>query len=227
MPVQFRPAKKGSTRLRLALIGPAGSGKTWSALAIAQGLGGKVAVIDTEHGSASLYADRFRFDVQELSSFEPERYLGAVSEAEDGGYDVVVIDSLSHAWFGPGGALEQVDQATQRSGGSSFSAWRDVTPRQRALVDGLLACKAHVIATLRAKTAYAVDTDEKGSLVPRRVGLAPVQREGIEYEFDVVGELDLEHRLAITKTRWPALTDQLIERPGADLGRSLKRWLSS
>lgn len=223
----FRKATKHASRLRLAFVGPAGSGKTYSALAVATNLGSKVAVIDTERGSASKYADVFEFDVLEPTSFAPEVYAAALSEAEKQGYDVVVIDSLSHAWMGKDGALEQVDQhARKAGGGNSFAAWRFVTPQHNAMVDAIIGSKSHVIVTMRAKTEWVLEKDPKsGKQVPRKVGMAPVQRDGLEYEFDVVGDLDADNALTVTKTRCPALTGKLVDRPGKEFADTLRAWL--
>lgn len=222
----FKKATKHAARLRLALVGPAGSGKTFSALSIAKHLGQKVAVIDTERGSASKYADVFEFDVLEPTSFAPEVYCAAIREAEAQGYDVIVIDSLSHAWMGKDGALEQVDNHARKSGGgNSFAAWRFVTPQHNEMVDSIIGCKAHVLVTMRAKTEWVLETNKNGKQVPRKVGMAPVQRDGLEYEFDVVGDLDQEHALTVTKTRCPALSGKLIDRPGQQLAETLKEWL--
>ncbi len=226
--MMFKPATKKQSKLRLALTGPSGSGKTYSALAIAAGLGERIAVIDTEHGSASLYADAFRFDTCNLESFSPEAYIEAIKGAEEAGYDVLIIDSLSHAWIGKDGALEQVDTASRKSGNkNSYFAWRDVTPRHNALVEAILQSKSHVIATMRAKTEYALDKDDKGKVTPRKIGMAPVQRDGMEYEFSIAGELDLEHNFNVTKTRCSALAGQLIHKPGVPLAQTLKAWLDS
>ncbi|MBS2031953.1 MAG: ATP-binding protein [Deltaproteobacteria bacterium] len=222
----FTQATKKQARLRLALTGPAGSGKTWTALAIATGLGGRIAVVDTERGSASKYADLFRFDTTELENFHPQKYIDAIAEAERADYDVLILDSLSHEWSGKGGALELVDAAARRSkSGSTFNAWRDVTPLQQALMDAILRSRCHVIFTMRSKVEYVLE-DRDGKKVPRKVGLAPVQRDGVEYEADVIGELDLENVLTITKSRCPALTGQVISKPGAALGKTLAAWLS-
>ena len=222
----FVKATKKQARLRMALAGPAGSGKTFSALAIAAALGQRVAVIDTEHGSASKYADRFAFDVCELETYSPDAYVKAIKGAEAAGYDVLVIDSLSHAWNGKGGALEMVDEIGRRSrSGNSFNAWRDVTPKHNALVEAMISSRCHIVATMRAKTEYVLE-EVNGKKAPRKVGLAPVQREGMEYEFDVFGDLNPEHGLHITKTRCPDLADKYIDHPGADLGRVLRGWLS-
>lgn len=226
----FKRANKSSARLRLALIGPAGSGKTYSALSIACGLaaGQPVAVIDTERGSASKYADLFQFDVLELESFHPQQYIDAIAAAGEAGYGVLVIDSLSHAWMGKDGALELVDKAAKRTNtGNSFGAWREVTPLHNALVDALIGSRVHVIVTLRAKTEYVQEKDERGRTQIRKVGLAPVQRDGLEYEFDVVGDMTQDNDLIVTKTRCPQLAGALIHHPGADLAESLRTWLTA
>lgn len=226
MTFEFTKATTHQSRLRLALIGPAGSGKTYSALNVAQHLGQRIAVIDTERGSASKYASLFGFDVLELTSFAPQTYVQAIQAADAAGYDVLVIDSLSHAWMGKDGALEMVDRAGKRSpSGNSFAAWRDVTPHHNAMVDAILACRAHVVVTLRAKTEYVQDKDSNGKTVIRKIGLAPVQRDGLEYEFDVVGDLDQDHNLVVTKSRCPALADAVMARPGKELAEQLRAWL--
>lgn len=224
----FRKAIKSRAKLRLALIGPSGSGKTYSALAIAAGLGKRVAFIDTEHGSASKYADLFEFDVLELSSYSPERYIEALKAAAAAGYEVIVIDSLSHAWMGKDGALEMVDRAAARSkSGNSFGAWREVTPQHNNMVEAIITSPCHVICTMRSKTEYVQDRDERGKTVIRKVGLQPVQRDGMEYEFDVVGDIDHAHQLIVTKSRIPTLSDAVISKPGADLAAQLRTWLDT
>jgi hypothetical protein len=223
----FKKATKTQSRLRLALIGVAGSGKTYTALKIASALGEKIAVIDTEHHSASKYADLTDFDSCELESFSPLTYINAIQEAGKAGYDVLVIDSLSHAWMGKDGALEQVDRIAKRSqSGNSFNAWRDVTPLHNQLIEAMISCPCHLIVTMRAKTEYVVETNEKGKSAPRKVGLAPVQRDGLEYEFDVVAEMTTENDLIISKSRCPSLSGQIISKPDAKLGLTLKDWLT-
>jgi hypothetical protein len=225
----FKKATKEKSRLRAALIGPAGSGKTYTALRLACGLAGDagVAVIDTERGSASKYADIFDFDVAELTTFSPEDYVKAIQEADAAGYGALVIDSLSHAWIGVGGALDQVDKAAAQSQTkNTFGAWRTVTPKHNKMVDAILACKAHVIVTMRAKTEYALEADEKNKYSVRKVGLAPVQRDGLEYEFDVVGDMTIDNTLIISKTRCSALSGAVINKPGEALAKTLLEWLS-
>lgn len=230
--MQFKRATKEQSRLRLALIGLAGSGKSYSALSIGTHLvpGGRVAVIDTERGSASLYADRFTFDVLDLERHGPEDYCDAIEAAAAEGYDVVIIDSLSHAWAGKDGALEQVDKIARREGKSNnFTAWRDITPKHNRLVDTILACKAHVIATMRSKMEYALEKDDKtGKSSVRKVGLAPIQRDGLDYEFGVVGDLNLNHELIISKSRCSAVeVGSIIEKPGEKFAKTLREWLTS
>lgn len=223
----FKKASKRQAKLRMALVGPSGSGKTYSALAIAGGLApnGRVAVIDTERGSASLYSDKFSFDVMELSSYAPETFVRAIREADAAGYDVLVIDSLSHAWAGAGGALEMADHAAARSK-NSHAAWREVTPAHTELVDAILGAKAHVLVTLRVKTEWTYEEDDRGKKVPKKIGLAPVQRAGIEYEFTVVADMSQEHDMVISKTRCDLIADRVFKKPGAEFGATLAGWLN-
>jgi len=228
--MNFVKATKKQSRLRLALIGPAGGGKTYTALSIGTSLvpGGRVALIDTERGSASKYAGIFEFDVLEMGSFAPAKYVEAIAAADAAGYDVVIIDSLSHAWTGKDGALEQVDRAGKRSNsGNTFNAWRDVTPQHNSMVEAILRSGAHVITTMRTKTEYVLEKDERtGKTAPKKVGLAPVQRDGLEYEFDVVGDLNNDHALTIGKTRCSALAGQYFEAPGEQVAQILRDWLT-
>ena len=152
--MQFQKATKKQSRLRLALIGPSGSGKTYTALILATALGNKVALIDTERGSASKYSDLFGFDVLELERFSPATYIEAIHAAEQAGYEVLVIDSLSHAWIGREGVLEIVDRETMRSQSkNAFSeGWRKASPEHNKMVDAIIQSSVHVIATMRAKT---------------------------------------------------------------------------
>jgi hypothetical protein len=228
MSLSFQKASKKSSRLRLSLIGVAGSGKTYTALNIAQHLGGPVALVDTERGSASKYSDVFEFDVLELETFSPQTYIDAIHAAEEAGYNVLIIDSLSHAWTGKDGALDQVTRATKRSqSGNTFAAWRDVTPMHNAMVDAILNARLHIITTMRAKTEYVQEKNEKtGKISVRKVGLAPVQRDGLEYEFDVVADLDQDNNLIIGKTRCPAVAGMVIPRAGKEVAQKLLAWLS-
>jgi energy-coupling factor transporter ATP-binding protein EcfA2 len=226
--LSFSRASKDQAKARIALTGPTGSGKTYTALVAATGLGKQVAVIDTERGSASKYADEFGFDTVQLTSFEPAALVDALAVAAHAGYDVLVVDSFSHFWSGSGGILEQVDNAAKRSGGgNSFAGWKEARPMERAMLDALLAYPGHVIVTMRTKTEYVVDSDERGRKVPRKVGLKPEQRDGIEYEFDIVGDLDQENTMVISKSRAKALSGMVVRKPDARFAESVLEWLDA
>lgn len=229
--MQFSLCDNTNFFLRVALLGPAGSGKSFTALRLATELGyEKIGVIDTENRSARRYAKEFsrRFHSLELARYAPADYCEAIQAAAKVGLEVLVIDSLSHAWMGKGGVLEMVDNSAKRQsrGGSasSFNGWREVTPEHNRLVETMLQCQMHLIVTMRVKTEYVVE-QTNGKAVPRKVGMAPVQRDGLEYEFDVIGDLSLEHDLVITKSRCPILSDAVINRPGAEMAAKLRAWV--
>lgn len=230
--MQFSLCENTGFYLRVALVGPPGSGKTFTALRLATEMGyQKVGIIDTENRSARRYARSFsqRFVSLELESFSPRDYIGAIQAAVKAGVEVLVIDSLSHAWMGKGGVLEMVDQAARRQSrngaANSFTGWREVTPEHNRLVEELIRAPLHLIVTMRVKTDYIVEKDAQGKSVPRKVGLAPIQRDGLEYEFDIVGDVSPEHELCITKTRYSPLAGAVIPKPGAELARDLRAWV--
>lgn len=226
--IQFHKATKTEAKLRMALIGPSGSGKTYTALALATALvsGGKIAVIDTERGSASKYADLFTFDTLELAEFHPQLYIDAIKAAQAGGYDVLIVDSMTHAWAGSGGILELHDIATKRQKSqNSWTAWRDVTPLHNQLVDAIVQADLHVIATMRSKMEYIQTKDGDGKAIVQKVGMAAIQRDGLEYEFDIVADMDLQNNAAISKTRCPELVGAVINKPGAELADVIRVWL--
>jgi len=220
----FEKATKQKSKLRMALYGPSGSGKTYSALSIASGLGQKIAVIDTEYGSASKYADLFDFDVCELPNTAIDTYIKAIDFASSQ-YDVIIIDSLTHAWQSLLDAVDKIAKTKYR--GNSWSAWSDGTPQQRKLVDSLVRCQSHIIATMRAKTEWITQTNDKGRSAPMRVGLAPEQGKGIEYEFDFLASITPEHTLSFEKSRAHEFQDRIIEKPSKILGEELIAWLNA
>ncbi|GAA3077130.1 ATP-binding protein [Streptosporangium carneum] len=224
----FTTATKEQAKARIALIGPTGSGKTYTALLAATGLGGRIALVDTEHGSAAKYADEFAFDTLPLTVFRPTTLVDVLAVAAHDGYDVMIVDSLSHFWSGAGGMLEQVDDAAKRVGaGGSFAGWKEARPQERAMIDALLAYPGHLIVTMRTKTEYVVEADERGRKVPRKVGLKPEQREGIEYEFDIVGDLDQENTLVISKSRAKPLSGMVFHKPGLEFAEAVLGWLEA
>ncbi len=221
----MKKAVKKDSKLRMVIVGPPKSGKTFTSLKIAVGLGKRVGLIDAERGSASKYADLFDFDVEELDGkYSPQLYRRKIKEFENN-YDVLIIDSLSHAWFGTEGALEQAEKAGERLK-NRFRAWAEVTPHHYALVDALLTAKCHIICTLRVKTEYVMEYDEKTrKTIPRKVGLQPIFREGIEYEFDLIGDMDQEHQIVISGSRCVALDGFVAHKPGENIIEPLRLWL--
>lgn len=257
----FHKATREQAKLRLALAGLAGYGKTYSALMVSAilaelmrdqlGRRGRIAGIDTEHESMSLYAmtdeqreqyatlggadaiayvqkvRAFDFDTMPLDNHSPRAYVDAIREAEKAGYDIGIIDSLSHAWAGKNGALEQKDNIAAR-GGNSWTAWRDITPMHNALVDAMLASKMHLVATLRQKMEY-IQTTEGGRTKIEKVGLASIQREGMEYEFTIFGDMEQGNQMRVSKHRLPGVLEigDVFEKPGEPLARKLYGWLMS
>ncbi len=215
----FKRATKSNLRIRLALSGASGSGKTFSALSIASHLGSRIALIDTERGSASKYADLFNFDTCELTNYHPAKYIEAIQTAESMDYEIIIIDSLSHAWF------SELEIA-----GGKFDGWAKVRPLERKLIDAMIGSKCHIIATMRSKTEWLIEETQKNgkaSYSPKKIGTSPIQASGIEFEFDVAGELDYTHILTISKSRCPALTDRTFLNPGKELASELKTWLAT
>jgi hypothetical protein len=229
--IQFGTATRRKAKLRLGIMGPSGSGKSWGALEVAGGLASawdKVFVVDTERGSASLYAQKGAYQVAELSDdFSPATYTSAIKAAEGAGAEVIVLDSLSHAWEGVGGALDMVEAAQARSkSGNSFTAWKEVTPAHRALVDAILQSTAHIIVTLRVKTEYVIEKDERGKSTPRKVGLAPIQRAGLEYELGTFFDVDEAHMATVSKDR-TGLFDGKRVQLSKEVGKQFRAWLDS
>lgn len=229
----FKKATKSNVKLRLALIGPSGSGKTFSALLIARGLvgpKGKIAVVDTENGTASLYVDRTGigdFDIAEMSApFLIDKYLKALDQAAEAEYDAVIIDSLTHAWSGEGGVLQRKEALDSR-GGNGFANWAKMTPEQNALVNAVLQSKTHLIATMRSKTEYILTENSRGKQEPKKVGLAPIQRDGFEYEFDVCLEMAMDNTAKATKDRSSLFPFDRIFKPSNATGAELRAWLDS
>jgi len=227
----FAPATREAATARIALCGPSGSGKTYTALTLATAMADKVAVVDTERGSASKYApgkagDGFAFDTLAPVAFDPRGLAKILGEAAAAGYGAVVVDSLTHYWSGPGGILELVDNAAGSSrSGNSFAAWKTVRPYEREIISALLSFPGHVIVTMRTKTEWVIEEDERGKKKPTKIGTKPEQREGIEYEFDIVADLDQENTLTVTKSRCFELSGAVVRKPDADLAKQITEWL--
>jgi hypothetical protein len=231
--IGFKRAIKYETKGRIALIGPAGSGKSLTGLKWARALAGpdgKIAAIDTEHGSLSKYADQYEFDVIEPDTFSPEEWLATLKEAEKAGYSVFFTDSLSHYWMGQGGALEWVDNAKKVSRSrDEMSGWKDFAPVERRMIDAMIASPCHVIVTMRTKTEYQDEeyVNSKGERRKKRVkvGLQPVQRQGLEYEFDLIGYMDEGNTFVTDKTRCEFYNGKAITRPSEKDIAPFMAWL--
>lgn len=230
----FTKAVRKKSKLRLGITGPSGSGKTLGALLIAKGLGGRIAVIDTEKGSASLYAENPKYDVEfdtmDLDPpYAPENFIKAMREAESAGYDVLIIDSTTHEWSGVGGCLELVDEiARARYKGNSWSAWNDITPRHRAFIDAIQRSPLHVIITMRSKTETAQTEGPNGKKQVVKLGMKAEQRDGFEYEMTVV--LDVVHDthfVQTSKDRTGLFMDRDPFKIGEETGVMLREWLES
>jgi hypothetical protein len=222
--MQIRKAERRKAKLRLGIAAPSGAGKTYSALLMALGIGGKIGLIDTEHGSGDLYAHLGEYDVIGIEApYTIKKYVEAIAAFEQAGYTTIIVDSLSHAWAGDGGLLDKQGKMADR-GTNSFAAWRTITPEHNNLVDAMLKSPCHIIATMRAKQEYVLETNDKGKQQPKKVGLAPVQREGMEYEFTVMLDVDMNHIASASKDR-TSLFDGQYFKISQDTGAKLLGWL--
>ncbi|MGC1586997.1 MAG: ATP-binding protein [Rhodomicrobium sp.] len=228
--VGFHRAIKRDAKARVALDGISGGGKSYTMLVLATELarGGKIACVDTEHGSLSKYADLFQFDAAEPDSYTMDYLLSQLSYAEENGYAVFCVDSLSHFWMGKDGALEYVDNVKKRAR-DQMEGWKAFRPHERAMVDRFIASPCHIIVTMRVKTDYEEQVDSQGRKKRVKVGLAPVQREGLEYEFDLVCSMDEDNNLMVGKTRCPLYTEErrrVCARPGPEYFLPFIQWLN-
>jgi hypothetical protein len=226
MSMGFKKADKKQAKLRCSVFGPSGAGKTMTSLRIANGfvkagLQSRIAFIDSERGSASKYADRFDFDILELEKKSVMDYTNAIKLAAENKYQILIIDSLSHAWQE---LIEEIDKlANIKYKGNTWRAWSEGTPKQRLLIDAIINYPGHVIATIRSKTEWEVGDDKK----VRRVGLSPEQGKGIEYEFDMLMEISVDHYATIIKDRTGKYQDAIIKNPDEAFGSELINWLNS
>jgi hypothetical protein len=219
MTYSFQQATKENIKLRMALYGPPGCGKTYTALQLATILGKKIGLIDTEYGSSRKYANLFNFKVLELTKFGPSQYYNAIESAEESGFDYLIIDSLSHAWY-----------AELDSVGSDVRNWAKIRPIERQLWDKIISSSCHIIATMRSKIEYdygATEVNGKQKITSvRKIGTAPIQKEGSEYELDICGLLDDQNTLTISKSRCPEISNGLFPKPGKKFAEMIQTWLS-
>lgn len=216
---EFKPAIKRGSKIRLALAGPPGSGKTYTSLRIARALGPNPGLIDTERRRALKYADEFSFLHLPIDTFDPAELVHMTIAAAQAGIDPLILDTWSPFWSGDNGMLAQVD--TERS---KFDGWKKMRPVERQMVDALLGYPGHVVVNLRVKMHYDTQRNDKGKMEPVKVGLRPEQRDGIEYEFDIFGDMD-NGTLNVTKSMCKELTGAVIEHPTPELGETIAAWL--
>lgn len=232
--MSFQKVTREKSKLRLALAGPSGAGKTLSALLLAYGITddwSKIALIDTEHGRAKFYASRSDFGTgeflyQEMTApYSPDKYIDMVKEGAEtvGENGVVIVDSFSHAWNNSGGVLEIKEKIEGGNSKKSFSAWAEAGKIQNNLVNSILSVNCHTIVTMRTKMAYAIEQNENGKNVPVKLGLEPVQRENTEYEFDIVLNIARNHIASASKDT--TFLDTWSGVITSELGKSLREWL--
>lgn len=226
MTVFFKKAERKNAKLRLAIAGPTGSGKTFTALLLAKGIGGRIAVADTENSSAELYDDLVEFDHANIQPpYSPEKFIQVIKAAENAGFDTLILDSITHEWSGVGGCLEMVDQlAATTFRGNSWGAWSQVTPQHRKFIDAMLQSSINIIVTMRSKME-TIQTNDNGKKRVEKVGMKAEQRDGIEYEFSTVLDLTHDNIAIATKDRTRLFLEprQLNENDGV----LLKHWLLS
>lgn len=219
--MQLRQSERRKAKIKMALQGSAGSGKTYSSLLLAKGLTNgnlsKVAIIDTENGSADLYANLGNYNVLSLTPpFTPENYIKAIEVCENAGMEVIILDSISQSW-------EELLDYHSSLAGNSFTNWAKVTPRQNAFIDKILQCNAHVIATMRTKQDYVLNQKD-GKFIPEKVGLKAVQRNDLDYEFTIVFDIDIKHFAVSSKDRTGLFMDKPEFKISAETGKMILDW---
>lgn len=221
--MQLRKATRKKAKIRLGLSAVSGGGKTYSAILVAKGLVGdlsKVAVIDTENGSADLYAHLGDYNVLPLTApFTPERYIEAIRSCEKAGMEAIIVDSISHEWDGKGGCLEIVEQL-----GGKYQDWAKVTPRHQAFLDAIIHSSAHIITTVRRKQDYEMTKDNNGKVKVEKGGLKEITREGFEYELTINLEMDTNHNATASKDRTGLFMNKPAFVPSEKTGETIAQW---
>lgn len=229
MAIQIKKAVRQRIWLKIAVMGPSGAGKTYGGIAMAEGLAstGRVLLVDTENGSASYYADKWDFDVVDMHApFTSQKYLEVLNEAVRLGYEVIVFDSMSHEWAASGGVLDKKADF-DRAKGEKWGNWQDAKKPHALFKEAWLQAPIHVIATMRSKMEYVLETNDKGKQVPRKVGLAPIQDGDSEYEFGVAFEIDRDTHFATAAKDRTGLFDGRVFTLGEEIGRELAAWRDS
>jgi hypothetical protein len=220
---QFLKASRKKCTMKLSIQGPSGAGKTLGALRVAKGLTGnleKVAVIDTENGSSHLYSQIGGYSVLSMEApYSPEMFIDAINTAIKAGFECIIIDSLSHEWFGSGGILD----IHSHMEGNSFTNWSKLTPRHNALIQTIVNAPVHIIATLRSKTEYVIQ-QKNGKSIPEKVGMKAIQRDDSEYEFTIAFEVNKYHLATISKDRTGLFKDEVEFQLSEKIGERIRNW---
>lgn len=218
--MELRKSNRRRTKIKLGLQGPSGSGKTYSSLLLAHGLTGdwnKIAVIDTENGSADLYAHLGAYKVLRLTRpYTPERYITAIETCEEAGMEVIILDSITMEW-------ETLLEIHGNMPGNSFANWSKITPRHNAFIHKILQSSCHVVATIRSKQDYVL-SEKNGKYVPEKVGLKGVTREGMDYEFTIMLDLDIKHNASASKDRTGLFMDKPPFVISQGTGKRILKW---
>lgn len=222
--MELKKSQRSKAKIKMALQAPSGSGKSYSALLLAQGLTKgdltKVAVIDTEAGSSNLYAHLGGYNVLKLDNpHSPERYIEAIDLCINSGMEVVIIDSISHCW-------DFLLDYHSSLAGNSFTNWNKVTPRQKSFVDKILQSDIHIICTMRVKQDYVL-SDRNGKMVPEKVGLKAIQRDEISYEFTIVFDIDYKHFATASKDRTNLFEGKPQFIINSNTGKKILDWCNS
>ena len=225
-----RKAEKKRVKLKMAVQGPSGSGKTWGALALAKNLwpDAKVCVVDTENESASLYADHFAFDTVPLGPpFTTARYILCIDAVAKAGYDVIILDSITPQWDGEGGILRRKEEMDRRPGSNGYANWATFTPEHEAFKQVMMQTHMHVIATMRSKQDYILVANDKGKQQPKKVGMAPIQRDQMDYEFTLVFDVGMDHRGEASKDRTGLFNEKIIDLADPKTAEAIRGWLDN
>lgn len=221
--MKLEKASRKKAKIKMALQGPSGSGKTFSSLLVAYGLcndWSKIAVVDSENHSAELYAHLGAYNVLNLTApFTVEKYIQAIDVCEKAGMEVVILDSITHGW-------ENLLEYHSSLQGNSFTNWGKVTPRQHEFVQKILQSSVHIISTIRTKQDYVLN-EKNGKMVPEKVGLKSIQRDGIEFEFTLAFDLDMKNHAAASKDRTGLFFGKPEQKLSIHTGQLIHDWCNS
>ena len=221
--MELKQSERSKTKIKIGLQGSSGTGKTYSALLVAHGITNdwsKICIIDTENGSANLYAHLGAYKVLSMNvPYSPEKYIEAITLCEQSGIEVIIIDSISHCW-------ENLLASHAAMIGNSFVNWNKITPRYNSFIQKILQSNCHIICTMRTKQDYIL-SEKNGKMIPEKAGTKAIMREGIDYEFTVVINMDLAHKAKVTKDRTGIFNGQTEFIPSVETGKIILDWCNN